>query len=69
MREVQIAWTELAPFADTRALKTAQQLELGGEAQALRRLVQTDEELARLVAALVRAGLEDDLAELSEPDG
>lgn len=52
-REVQVAWDELRPFADRRALGEAQRLGLGGDARALEELVGT-ERLPRLVAALVR---------------
>jgi endonuclease III len=60
-REVQVAWDELYPFADRRALRAAQRLGLGGDAQALARLMDGGaDELARLVAALVRVELERD---------
>ena len=63
-REVQESWPEVAPFADRRALSTSQRLGLGGSARELRRLVSSDRELTRLVAALVRAGFQGDLQEL-----
>ena len=63
-REVQESWPEVAPFADRRALTTSQRLGLGGSARELRRLVSSDRELTRLVAALVRAGFQGDLQEL-----
>jgi endonuclease III len=60
-REAQVAWDELYPFADRRALQAAQRLGLGGDPRALARLVDGGtREFARLVAALVRAGLERD---------
>ena len=60
-REAQVAWEELRPFADRRALEAARRLGLGGDARALERLVGRDpRELARLVAALVRVRLERD---------
>jgi hypothetical protein len=66
-REAQVAWEELRPFADRRALEAAQQLGLGGDAKALARLVNRDaREFARLAAALVRVGLERDYDGLLE---
>jgi hypothetical protein len=55
-REVQATWTELAPFADRRALQSAERLGLGSDAKSLGRLVTTDE-LPVLASALVRASL------------
>ncbi|HEX6384836.1 MAG TPA: hypothetical protein VF177_09215 [Anaerolineae bacterium] len=62
-REVQVAWDELFPFADERALETAQELGLPGDAAALVQLV-GDKDFPRLVAALIRVRLEDDVDEL-----
>jgi hypothetical protein len=60
-REAQVAWDELYPFADRRALRAAERLGLRGDANALARLVEGDvREFARLAAALVRVGLERD---------
>jgi hypothetical protein len=59
-REVQVAWDELAPFADRRALDAARRLRLGSNAKALHRLVDGKADFARLVAALVRTELDDD---------
>jgi hypothetical protein len=58
-REVQAAWPELHPFADRRALSSAERLGLGGSAQALARQVRK-KDFVRLVAALVRVELADD---------
>lgn len=58
-RELQVAWEELRPFADQRALDAAKRLDLGGDVRALARRVD-DSDLAPLVAALVRTELEDD---------
>lgn len=55
-REMQVAWPELAPFADKRALTAARKLRLGSDAEALSRLVKP-RELPRLLAALVRCDL------------
>ncbi|MGH9087383.1 MAG: endonuclease, partial [Acidimicrobiales bacterium] len=52
-REVQGVWPEIAPFADRRALASAERLGLGTDARSLTRLVD-DDTLPRLVAALVR---------------
>jgi hypothetical protein len=59
-REVQLAWDELYPFADKRALDAARRLGLGRDAQALAKQV-PKQEFPRLVAALVRVGLAKDL--------
>lgn len=59
VREVQAAWTDLAPFADGRVLDTAQRLGLGSDAQALARLV-PEGRFAALAAALIRVDLADD---------
>jgi hypothetical protein len=58
-REVQVAWDELAPFADRRALKAAERLKLGKDAAALQKLV-GEGDFPRLVAGLIRVELEDD---------
>jgi hypothetical protein len=59
-REVQVAWDELVPFADRRALDAARRLKLGGDARALERLADGSKDFSRLVAALVRTELGDD---------
>lgn len=59
-REVQGAWPELYPFADKKALSAAKELDLGDDAAALSKLVAQDE-LPRLMTALVRASLAKDL--------
>jgi endonuclease III len=56
-REVQPAWTELVPFVDERARRAGRDLDLPDDPADLRGLVDSDDELARLVAALVRHGL------------
>ena len=58
-REVQVAWGELAPFADKRALDAAGRLKLPKDAAKLAGLV-GDRDFPRLVAALVRVELDDD---------
>lgn len=72
LREVQGAWSEVAPFADRRALAAAAALGLGDDAAALARLV-PERDLPRLVAALVRVDLTRDheavLADAGRPAG
>ena len=64
-REVQVAWDEVAPFADRRALDAARRLDLGADARALARRVD-GADFARLVAALVRVELDDAYDEVRE---
>ena len=64
-REVQLAWGELYPFADKRALDAAERLGLGKDAQALAKQVPR-QEFPRLVAALIRAGLARDIEAVLE---
>lgn len=59
-REAQTIWDELRPFADQKALDAARQLGLGSSAPALAD-VSGDDDLSLLVAALIRADLDDDL--------
>jgi hypothetical protein len=59
-REAQLAWDELYPFADERALRTAERLGLEGDAKALAKGV-PKQEFPRLVAALIRVGLAKDV--------
>jgi hypothetical protein len=57
-REVQVAWDELFPFADARALEAAGRLKLPKDPGKLAEAAGKD--YARLVAALVRVDLDDD---------
>lgn len=59
LREVQLVWDEVRPFADDRAAAGAAELGLPTDAAALRRLVDDDPTFVRLVAALVRCSLDD----------
>ncbi|SFD47086.1 hypothetical protein [Streptomyces aidingensis] len=54
VREAQLLWTELMPFADKKALDAAARLELDEDAAGLRGLAGGDREFVRLVDALVR---------------
>lgn len=60
-REAQLAWDELYPFADAKALDAAGRLGLGKDAEALAQLVERPEELPRLLTALVRVDLADEV--------
>lgn len=64
-REAQAAWDELHPYADRKALGAAERLHLGRSAADLAKLVGRAD-LPRLVAALVRAALADDLDAIAE---
>jgi len=59
LREVQVAWGELRPFADAAALKSAGELGLPKTAEELARQV-AENDFPRLLAALVRCRLEKD---------
>jgi len=59
-REVQIAWDELFPFADDKALSAAAKLGLPDSAEELADLVDR-EAFPRLLAALIRADLAGEL--------
>ena len=56
MREIQLVWEELYPFADRRGLSAAARLGLGDSAQALSAFVDRAD-FPRLMAALVRVDL------------
>jgi hypothetical protein len=58
-REAQVAWEELFPFADRRALRAAAKLGLGRDARSLAR-GRDPQTFARLVAGLVRTDLAGD---------
>ena len=53
-RETQLAWPELFPFADDKALASAKQLGLPADAHKLASLVRGRQDFVRLVSALVR---------------
>ncbi|MBU2534136.1 MAG: hypothetical protein KKB37_15455, partial [Alphaproteobacteria bacterium] len=56
LREVQVAWTEIYPFADSKVMTSAGRLGLGDDADELAKLVPR-KHFARLAAALVRVDL------------
>lgn len=56
LREVQLAWDEVYPYADAKVLRAAKRLELADDVQALARLT-SRRRFPRLVAALVRTDL------------
>ncbi|MEU9118048.1 endonuclease [Streptomyces sp. NPDC048483] len=62
LREVQGVWTEFAPFLDPKAVQGAERLGLPGDRTKLARLV-TENEAAAFASALVRAALDQQLAE------
>jgi endonuclease III len=64
-REAQIAWDELFPFADRRALEAATRLGLESQAEKLAGRV-SRKDYPRLLAALVRTRLADDFDEVLE---
>lgn len=57
-REVQLAWPELFPFADEKALASAKKLGLPADSKKLAALVRGRENFVRLVSALVRVQLD-----------
>lgn len=67
-REAQIAWDELFPFADRRALDAAGRLGLEDDAEKLARRV-SRKDYPRLLAALVRTRLAGDFGEVLEAAG
>jgi endonuclease III len=65
MREAQITWPELYPFADQKALQAAAKLGLDEDPHALADRVPR-KDFPRLLTALVRASLEGELEQLRE---
>ena len=68
-REAQLAWEELFPFADTKALKAAGKLGLGKDAGDLARVVKRRSDLPRLLAALVAVGRAKELDKVLQEAG
>jgi endonuclease III len=64
-REAQIAWDELFPFADRRALEAARRIGLEDDAGKLAKRV-SRQDYPRLLAALVRTSLAKDFDEVLE---
>src|SRR4051794_22268318 len=58
LREVQVLWDEVAPFADDRALRAASALGLGETAEDLARYGSDAEKIGRLAGALARIEVE-----------
>lgn len=56
LREVQLVWDEVYPYADERVLRAAERIELGKDAKELAKLVERAE-FPRLVAGLIRMDL------------
>jgi hypothetical protein len=67
-REVQVAWDELFPFADRRALEAAGRLALEDDAAKLAKRVSRND-YPRLLAALVRTALAKDYDEVLRAAG
>jgi endonuclease III len=65
-REVQLAWDELAPFADRKAAESARKLGLPTDPAKLAALVRGRREYVRLLAALVKASLDHKQDEIRE---
>ncbi|HZD79572.1 MAG TPA: hypothetical protein VE646_05990 [Actinomycetota bacterium] len=64
-REVQVAWDEIRPFADRPALDAAERLGLPADPGKLEGLV-SRKDFPRLVAALVRTGIEQDFDQIQD---
>lgn len=58
LREVQVLWSEVSPFADARALRAAADLGLGESAEDLARYGGDAEKVGRLAGALARIEVE-----------
>jgi len=67
-REVQVAWEELFPFSDRRALKSASDLGLPAEPEALLELV-GKKDFPQLVAALIRVQQADEVEKVLNEAG
>ena len=65
LREAQVCWSELRPYVDKRAKDAAEALGLPAKPADLAALVE-DDDVARLVAALVRTALGKDAAEIKQ---
>ena len=65
LREVQVVWDEVYPYADAKVLQAAKKLDLGNDVEALAKLTSRDQ-FARLVAALIRVDLRHSYEEIRE---
>jgi transposase len=55
LREVQLVWPQVAPYLDERVLAGARKLGLPGQAGRLAALTDSEADVARLSAAVIRA--------------
>jgi endonuclease III len=62
LREVQAVWPSVAPYVDDRVRAGARAVGLPDDPEALARVAGSDQELARLAAALIRVTLTKDAA-------
>jgi hypothetical protein len=62
LREAQAVWPSVAPYVDDRVRAGARQVGLPSDPESLARLAGSDQELARLAAALIRVTLTKDAA-------
>jgi endonuclease III len=63
LREVQAVWPSVAPYLDDRVIEAARRLGLPADAGELASLAGSEEDLARLGAALIRISLSKEAAE------
>jgi endonuclease III len=68
LREVQVAWDEVYPYADAKVLDAAAELGLPGDPKPLAKLVPR-EDFARLTSALIRVQLAKDYDEVRSAAG
>ena len=66
MREVQVAWDELYPFADLRAAKVAETLGLDTDPASLAKLAGKREDLPRLLEGLIRSQADNAVEDILE---
>lgn len=64
LREVQVTWEEAYPFADTKALSTAEELGLAQTAEDLADLAGTKLDFVRLLSGLIRISLAKETEEI-----
>lgn len=59
LREVQIVWDEIYPYADDRVVDAARRLGLGADVEEWRDLTRSRRDFVRLVAGIMRVRLDD----------